>query len=102
MDNHPLITIITPTYNRADYLEETIQSVLLQDYPHIEYIIINDGSVADTPKLLKNIQKKLSSFIRTTRVNPKRSIKVWRMQAENGRLLSILMIRFIPMRSQQL
>jgi glycosyltransferase involved in cell wall biosynthesis len=41
---NPLVTIITPVYNRADLVEETIQSVLSQDYPNIEYILLDDGS----------------------------------------------------------
>ena len=40
----PLITIITPVYNGAEYLDELIQSVLRQDYPNIEHLIIDDGS----------------------------------------------------------
>jgi glycosyltransferase involved in cell wall biosynthesis len=40
----PLISVITPVYNGAEYLDELIQSVLQQDYPHIEHIVIDDGS----------------------------------------------------------
>jgi glycosyltransferase involved in cell wall biosynthesis len=51
---HPLVTVITPTYNRAgDYLAETIESVLAQDYPHFEYIVLDDGSTDHTPQLLE-------------------------------------------------
>jgi len=44
----PLVTVITPAYNRADYLAEVIDSVLDQDYPRIEYIVIDDGSTDAT------------------------------------------------------
>jgi len=49
----PLVSIITPAYNRASYLDETIQSVLGQDYPHIEYIVLDDGSTDNTHEVLE-------------------------------------------------
>jgi glycosyltransferase involved in cell wall biosynthesis len=49
----PFVTVITPAYNQGQFLKETIESVLSQDYPNIEYIVINDGSTDNTEEILK-------------------------------------------------
>ncbi len=55
----PLVTIITPVYNRASFLDETIQSVLSQDYPHIEYIVLDDGSTDNTCEVLGKYKERI-------------------------------------------
>lgn len=55
---YPLVTIITPAYNRADLIEETIKSVLDQQYPNLEYIVIDDGSKDETYKITKKYASK--------------------------------------------
>jgi glycosyltransferase involved in cell wall biosynthesis len=49
----PLVTVITPAYNQAVFLRDTIESVLSQDYPNIELFVLNDGSTDDTEKILQ-------------------------------------------------
>lgn len=55
----PLVSIITPTYNRARYLRETIESVLAQDYSHMEYIVLDDGSADETQALLSEYEGRI-------------------------------------------
>jgi glycosyltransferase involved in cell wall biosynthesis len=49
----PLVTVITPAYNQGLFIRDTIESILSQDYPHIELYVINDGSTDDTEKILQ-------------------------------------------------
>jgi glycosyltransferase involved in cell wall biosynthesis len=49
----PLVTVITPAYNQGIFLRDTIESVLSQDYPHIELLVLNDGSTDNTEEILK-------------------------------------------------
>ncbi|NDJ62770.1 MAG: glycosyltransferase [Chloroflexi bacterium] len=58
-DSQPLVTIITPTYNQADYLPETIDSILNQDYPNLEYIVLDDGSSDHTVEVLKQYEGRI-------------------------------------------
>lgn len=60
--SRPLVSIIIPTYNRASYVCETIDSILAQDYPEKEILVIDDGSKDDTASVLKQYGKKISYF----------------------------------------
>lgn len=57
-ENKPLISILTPTYNSAKFLPRLLDSVLCQDYPNVEMIIIDDGSVDNTKELISNYIEK--------------------------------------------
>lgn len=48
----PTISLITPSLNQGDFIEKTILSVLSQEYPHLEYIVMDGVSSDDTPKVL--------------------------------------------------
>jgi len=48
----PLVTVLTPCFNRMGFIAETIESVLSQDYPNIEHLALDDGSTDGTPSLL--------------------------------------------------
>ncbi|WP_345993141.1 glycosyltransferase family 2 protein [Sulfurimonas sp. HSL-1716] len=63
MNNAQKITVITITYNAEKYLEKTIQSVINQDYAHIEYIIIDGKSSDGTVDIIKKYEKNISYWI---------------------------------------
>lgn len=63
--DQPLVSIIMPSYNHAQYVREALQSVAEQTYPNIELIVIDDGSHDETPKL---IAETLAGFDREMRV----------------------------------
>jgi glycosyltransferase involved in cell wall biosynthesis len=49
----PKLTIVTPSYNQDKFIEETIRSVLLQNYPNLEYIVMDGGSTDNTKRVLE-------------------------------------------------
>ena len=62
--NSPVVSVITPTYNRATLLPRAIQSVLAQDFDDLELIVIDDGSTDDTPQVVAKIDDPRVRYVR--------------------------------------
>ena len=62
-DNWPRITIVTPSFNQGKFLEETIKSVLNQNYPNLEYFIVDGGSTDNSINIIKKCAEKIDWWV---------------------------------------
>lgn len=60
VEKFPKISIVTPSFNQGDYLEITINSILDQNYPNLEYIIMDGGSTDNSVEIIKKYEKYLT------------------------------------------
>ncbi len=60
---YPKISIVTPSFNQAEYIEETICSVLSQNYPNLEYFIVDGASTDQSVQIIKQFENSLSYWV---------------------------------------
>ena len=63
LSTYPKVSVLAMTYNQEEFIQETIESVIYQDYPNFEYVISDDGSTDSTPDIILDYARKFPNII---------------------------------------
>ena len=88
--NHPLVSIVMPTYNRADYIIESIRSVQDQTCKNWELIIVDDGSDDETEQLITELKDERIRFHKAGRIAVNGKIKKIGIDKEKGEFIAFI------------
>ena len=87
-ENLPLVSVVIPSYNHARYLAAAIDSVLAQDYPRVELIVIDDGSTDGSPDVLKKYDQRFHWEVQANQGQAATMNRGWTMS--RGEILAYL------------
>src|SRR5215212_3120929 len=59
----PTISIVTPSYNQGQFLQEALESVLASRYPHVELVVVDGGSSDDSPDIVRRYAPRLAWWV---------------------------------------
>jgi glycosyltransferase involved in cell wall biosynthesis len=85
----PKISIVTPSYNQASFLEETIRSITSQGYPNLEYIVMDGGSTDGSSEIIRKYQEEIA-FWQSERDAGQSDALCQGFQRANGEVLAYL------------
>jgi glycosyltransferase involved in cell wall biosynthesis len=89
-DNQPLVSIVIPTYNRANLIGETIQSVINQSYTQWEIIVVDDGSEDDTQKVVGGYADTRVRYVRIAHTGKLGAVRNYGIRQAKGDYIAFL------------
>ena len=63
LQDHPRISVVTPSFNQGEFLEATLRSVITQGYPELEYVVIDGGSTDDSVGIIERYEADLAYWV---------------------------------------
>lgn len=91
MIDHPLVSVLIPSYNHEQYIAESIKSVLDQNYPNIQLIVIDDGSVDESCNIIQKIREQYQFiFLRQPNMGVTRTLNFALRNLVNGKYFRLI------------